>query len=107
MGRRPAARCRAGIRLLLGLIAARDGFGALDENARIDADRPSNQTEYYDGADSKPAASPGKATQAAAAPIINSVTLWQLIDAHDVALRSKAFIFFRTVRPSSGGGLAA
>jgi hypothetical protein len=39
-------------------IVSRYGFGALDEDARVDAESPANQAKYHDGADPEPAASP-------------------------------------------------
>jgi hypothetical protein len=56
----------------LGLIVARDCFGSLDEDARIDAHGPANQAEYHDGPNPDPAAAPGNAAQSAT-PIFNSV----------------------------------
>src|SRR6516225_7488292 len=73
IGRSAGARCRASIRLLLGL--ARDCFGALDENARINSQSPADQAKYHDCADAEAAAPPRYAAQLTT-PIFNSIALW-------------------------------
>jgi len=70
--------------LLSGLIVARDCFGALDENARINSQSPADQAKYYDRADAEAAAPPRYAAQPAT-PIFDSIAFRQLINAHDLA----------------------
>ena len=57
-GRPGAARlpARLGRLLDLRIAAARQNFGAADQDAGIDAERPADQAEHDDGADAEPAA---------------------------------------------------
>jgi hypothetical protein len=67
--------------LLLGPIVARDCFGALDENARINSQSPANQAKYHDGA--YPEAAPSGNAAQPTAPIFDSIAFWQLINRHE------------------------
>src|SRR6516162_11852293 len=66
-------RSRPCVRLLLGLIVSRYCFGTLDEQAGIDAQSPTNQSEYHNGTNAKPTASAGNASKTSATTIFNAV----------------------------------
>ena len=61
----PVLPRRLPVRLLVVRAAAADDFGAADENAGIDAERPADQAEHHHGADAE-AAAPDRNTEAAA-----------------------------------------
>src|ERR1700719_1985640 len=71
---------------LLNVRAARQDFGAPDQEARIDAERPADQAQHNDGADSKTAATHWQAEAAAAArfaaAILDIVALFGLVQTH-------------------------
>ncbi len=84
----PAARRR----LHLWLARAGQHFGAADQQARIDAERPTDEAENDDRADAEAARTAWKSNAAAAAEatalpaaILNIAALLQIIQAHDFA----------------------
>ena len=88
-GRPGAARlpARLGRLLDLRIAAARQDFGAADQDAGIDAERPADQAEHDDGADAESAAADRKTESAAAATgftaaILDVAALFQIIQTH-------------------------
>ena len=68
------------VELLLGLTGFRQHVGALNEDARIDTQCPTDETEHDDCADpNSAAAGSGKATAPSTTPVFNSVALGQVI----------------------------
>jgi hypothetical protein len=90
-----------GRRLLLGLTGFRQHVGALNEDARIDTQCPTDETEYDDRADPDSAAArSGKAAAPSTTPVFNSVALGQLIKPHDLP-RHHAGSLFTSICDSS------
>jgi hypothetical protein len=70
----------------LSRTVARDCFGALNENARINSQSPANQAKYHDGAYTEAAAT-SRDTARPTTPIFNSIAFRELINPHELALR--------------------
>jgi hypothetical protein len=87
------------VRLLLWCAASGHHLGAPDEEARINAQGPTNQAEHHDCANPNAAAG-----YSDAASILNSRALRQLIEAHDLPhyIDLWRFTTFVTVLPTLG-----
>jgi hypothetical protein len=90
---------------LLGLIVSRYCFGTLDEQAGIDAQSPTNQSEYHNGTNAKPTASARNASKTSSTTIFNAVASGQFIDAH-TALRKNGEAFHLMSDNSASVGMA-
>ena len=88
----PVRRVGLPVGLLVLRAAAGDHFGAADQHARIDAERPADQAEHDHGADAEPAAADRKAETAAAeaaavtAIVLDIVAAAEIIPAHSKRL---------------------
>jgi hypothetical protein len=83
--------------LLLRLAVSRHHLRATDEDARIDAQSPANETEHHDSADPNAAAATRKPIQPAA-PVFNSVAGRKFVEAHWIFSRSSFPTFTSQLR---------
>ena len=78
-------------RLSLGMAGTGEDLGAADEQAWIDAERPADNAQHHNGADTQPAAADGKPEPAPspeaafAAPILYVAAFRQVVQAHGSA----------------------
>src|SRR5262249_12048124 len=83
---------RTGRRGLGRLVAARQDLGAADEQARVDPERPPDQSEHTDGTDAEPAAPTRDAEPALSgllAAIIDIVAAAKIVPSHRLLLSGR------------------